>query len=547
TEAKLWIGYIDTLIKSGKPTEAKKILDLAKSKGASGKEFYKLDFQIRLMEIRTSKAGNAIGIDPPMEFQNEIRNAYLDEDYETVVWMSEKLFAFYPKCKALLNTQGQASVHLGNYAAAIRSFGMALDLDPKSPEMLNNLGHAHYKMGDNDKAIEVLKKALRKKPNYSIALNNLGIALDKKGALIQAKKYYQKAINSDLKNTQAYNNLAVSMSNCGQIDEAKRNYKRTLELDPCQVASFCNLQSLIIQSSEQENAKVSADLDFLQSRDEFKMHVLSHPKSCSLEALRLFITGDFKRCLQKVNLFHQMDSNLINKNLEPKDRRFCINYNRFIRALALEGYKYNNSADKKVFHLGESHCLSYAHRIIDIDNLSFQIVPKICFGVKAFHLGKKGNNIYKTVIKNHLHSIPRKSNVFVSIGEIDCRIDEGILEAAKKYNTSLKPLVIETVSGYLKWIRSINKSLQHRIFLLNVPAPVYSTGIRDGLNEKRAEVVQLFNEAMAQEGAANKVNIVDVYGLSKGERGFSNMLFHIDNYHLGPKALTHLQKQCAEK
>jgi hypothetical protein len=71
--------------------------------------------------------------------------------------------------------------------------------------------------------------------------------------------------------------------------------------------------------------------------------------------------------------------------------------------------------------------------------------------------------------------------------------------------------------------------------------------VGDGLNEKRAEVVQLFNEAMAQEGAANKVNIVDVYGLSKGDRGFSNMLFHIDNYHLGPKALTHLQKQCAEK
>jgi hypothetical protein len=38
-------------------------------------------------------------------------------------------------------------------------------------------------------------------------------------------------------------------------------------------------------------------------------------------------------------------------------------------------------------------------------------------------------------------------------------------------------------------------------------------------------------------------NLVDIFEFSLGEDGFSNGVFHVDNIHLGNKAITEIEKQ----
>ena len=55
-------------------------------------------------------------------------------------------------------------------------------------------------------------------------------------------------------------------------------------------------------------------------------------------------------------------------------------------------------------------------------------------------------------LKNFCDDIPSGSEVFLSFGEIDCRREEGILNYCNKYNKSIKDVVVQTVSNYVKFI-----------------------------------------------------------------------------------------------
>ena len=173
----------------------------------------------------------------------------------------------------------------------------------------------------------------------------------------------------------------------------------------------------------------------------------------------------------------------------------------------------------------------------------FRIAPMITFGGKAFHFSKRKDNAFKAITKINLASIPKGSEVLISFGEIDCRPNEGFILASTKLHQPMENLISGTVSGYLKWFAKQNRTLNHRIHFLNVPAPKYDKRYSPEKNGDVADTVALFNSQIKKQIAHYKFGMVDVYRFTLGQDGFSHGEFHLDNKHLSSKAIPEIEKQ----
>ena len=88
-----------------------------------------------------------------------------------------------------------------------------------------------------------------------------------------------------------------------------------------------------------------------------------------------------------------------------------------------------------------------------------------------------------------------------------------------------------------------NAGRRHRLYFINVPAPVYDDKLTTDLNSEVASTVALFNAALKKYSLQYGYDTVDVFKFTAGKEGFSNGLFHIDNYHLAVKAIPEIERQ----
>jgi hypothetical protein len=201
------------------------------------------------------------------------------------------------------------------------------------------------------------------------------------------------------------------------------------------------------------------------------------------------------------------------------------------------------ASENKVYHLGESHCLSYAHQNITIGGSNFKIAPRMTFGAKAFHFSRTRHDSFKAITKAHFVSLPKSSKVLLSYGEIDCRPNEGFITAARKLDKPLEDLIAETVLGYVQWFLEQNEGQSHRLYFMNVPAPTYYKELSADLNSEVAKTVALFNAVLKKYLLQHSFDLVDVFEFTVGNDGFSNGLFHVDRTHLGAQAIPEIEKQ----
>jgi len=153
------------------------------------------------------------------------------------------------------------------------------------------------------------------------------------------------------------------------------------------------------------------------------------------------------------------------------------------------------------------------------------------------------DNVYKAITKANFLTISNNSKVFLSFGEIDCRGGEGFIVASQKQNSPKEKLIHDTVSGYLEWFFNLNKQKNHKIYIFNVPAPVYNQRISNELNKSISDTVRTFNATLASIVRNYDFELIDVYKFTIDEKGFSNSIYHIDDHHLGSVAVTEIQKQ----
>ena len=120
---------------------------------------------------------------------------------------------------------------------------------------------------------------------------------------------------------------------------------------------------------------------------------------------------------------------------------------------------------------------------------------------------------------------------------------EGIIQASDKTKKTFDKITNETVSGYVEWFFNKNIINQHIYYFFNVPAPMYDPKYSKEINNKVAGVIGLFNSSLLEKTSALKINLIDVYGPTINDKGFSNRKYHCDNIHLDIRILPLIQYQ----
>ena len=235
---------------------------------------------------------------------------------------------------------------------------------------------------------------------------------------------------------------------------------------------------------------------------------------------------------------------------EPKDLNFVKAYSSFLHSLnkmaAQESLTNNLSNKNIIYHLGESHCLSFAHRNIQIYDQKFRIKPLITVGAKAWHLTDKKHNKQKPFFISQLKKVPYNSKVFISIGEIDTRISEGIITFHQKSKKDLNEIIKETVYGYVSFIEKFLESKQIEKFYFSIHAPYQIRENQDYNSElelKRIEVIKTFNNYLEKYTKEFNSKFVDTFSFTCDEKGESNKKYMIDPTHLSPEALPIIEKK----
>ena len=178
--AQYWLSYIDAFIKLDRMVEAKAVFDQAKSKGAKGDGFDKLEERFGSSGSKSSDAQN-----PSQAQIQSLINLHTQAQYEEGLSQASQLLIEFPKSVILYNIIGAVNQGMGKLDEAIAAYNKALTLKPDYAEAYNNMGNALNKQGKFDEAIEAYTKAHSIKPDYAEAHYNRGLAF------LIAKDFYQ--------------------------------------------------------------------------------------------------------------------------------------------------------------------------------------------------------------------------------------------------------------------------------------------------------------------------------------------------------------------
>ncbi len=425
----------------------------------------------------------------------------------------------------------------GDLDAALYNHNQALKIKPDFADAHNNIGIILQKKGDYNAAIVSYKAAIKVKADFSTAYNNMGLAFKGIGDPDAAIESFKQAIKFKTDFAEPYNNMGNALiEEKGELDAAITSYHQALKIKPFYPSCFMNLFSLVLQVSDKEVNDLYID-------ESLQQNLSRNPKHQIHKSINHFINGNLGLSKEYLRKYHELVKTSETDVLESKDKDFCNGYFNFISSLIEKSLTPKKNHGSSIYHVGESHCLSFSHSVLSLNNQPYSIEPRITFGAKAFHFSGQGVNSFKAITKRNLNKIPRGSKVFVSVGEIDCRVNEGILKAVEKIGGPIEKIVDETVDGYVSWFLSENIVNQHSYFFFNVPAPVWKPDQSGAMNAKHADVVLRFNTALQKKLMSAELAMIDVYSHTKGPEGFSNHLYHCDDTHLDHRMIQHIQDQ----
>ena len=450
--------------------------------------------------------------------------------------------AINPNDAEVLLNYGNTLKNYGEFDQAIAAYAQALKIDPNSMAAQTNMGNAIEEKTEIDENVSVYARVAKLEIISAEVISFNGLCLERKGYVDAAIESHKKALIIDPTCASAFFNIGNAHLQKGELEESIDSYKNCLKFEPNFIAAFENLEQLKIQmiknlKNNKENHKFLNKMLLNLISKSLKIHIL--------RAIKFFISENYQESL---NCLYNYNSLLKDNKMEGKseqDKKFYSGYADFLNRLIA---KHPNSSvinKMKIYHIGDSHCLSYANCGLALGPNEFSIMPALTIGLKAYHLSQKNENKYKAITKYNLNSIPGQSIIFISVGEIDCRAYEGLIPTSQKTGTPLTELVQKTVSGYLTWFLNVNLTNKHKYFFFNVPAPIYREEFTLRKNQKVANVVHLFNETLKENLRKCSFGLIDVYEPTKAENGFSNNLYHCDKVHLDCRILDIIQDQIA--
>jgi tetratricopeptide (TPR) repeat protein len=287
--AQFWLSYIDTLIKLEQLANAKAVLDQAKSKGAKGDGFDKLEQRLKEFGQEPLAASKtATEVQPPQP--NILDSLKLDQAIklakkkakdgapEEAKCIYQDILAKFPKnkrasdgLKALASRpagdaskvqdppqdQLQSLINLhsqGQLQQALKQAETLVQQFPKSAVLFNIQGAVLKGLGRLDLSIEAYTKALSIKPDYAEAYNNMGNALKEQGKLEEAIEAFNKSLAIKPDYAKAYYNMGNALSDLGKLEEAIEAYNKALVIKPDNAEACYNMGNALKEQGKLEEA-----------------------------------------------------------------------------------------------------------------------------------------------------------------------------------------------------------------------------------------------------------------------------------------------------
>ena len=484
-----------------------------------------------------------------------LRPSYAEAHYNLGITLRklnrlEEAEASYARAINLNSDYAEAHFHLGGILRelgrleeAVASYTQAIALKSEFAEASNNLGVTLTELERIDDAEASLRQAIALKPDSAEAHYNLGNTLTKLGRLKDAEASYRQAVALKPDYAEAQSNLGNTLRELGRLDEAEASYTQAIELKPGFAEALINLSTLKSYMNNLEAEIISLQSVMQIDADNYGLRAGVNLALCK------FLLDDFEGSKK-----HLLSVATIQNKTSSEFKNGKIYHTYLLKILSWHEGKYfdafTRKPDKTLYVIGDSHSL-VSHQINVKNSTSIMSCKaKLIKGCKQWHLGNPNKNQYKNQFESIFSSILKSSLVLLTFGEIDCRLDSGIIRHKNKFpEKKIEEIIADTIENFLSYVTKNNWDYYHTVFIQGVPCPNIDT--RAYLEKdvtQLIEVIRKFNYELENKSRKKGFEFLDVHKLTDRGDGFSNGVWHIDGYHLSPKGMEEVwQRHAPEK
>jgi tetratricopeptide (TPR) repeat protein len=326
--------------------------------------------------------------------------------------------------------------------------------------------------------------------------------------------------------------LGGTLQELGRLNESEASYNQAIALKPDYAEA---LQNLSIVQSYMNNLEI--EIISLQNILQLDPDNYGLRAGVSL-AICKFLKGDFEDSKK-----HLLAATKIQEKTSSKFKNQKVYWKYLSDILSWHEENYFNNcnlkADKTLFVIGESHSLVSHHLRTQSSDSVMLCEAKLIKGCKQWHLGNSNKNQYKHQFESIFCTLPKHSHVLLAIGEIDCRLDSGIIKHKNKFpEKEIEEIIANTVESYLTYIVNNNYDCRHTIIIQGVPCPNIDI---ESFSEKEVtqliEVIDAFNCELKTQSKERGFGFLDTHQLTNKGDGTSNGFWHLDDIHLSPEGM----------
>ena len=489
--------------------------------------------------------------------------SYQKAQFRDAEKLASAILKRYPLHQLTWKILGSTLEQIGKLNESLDASAKSVQLAPQDPEAHNNLGVTLHALGRFEEAKASYKRALALKSNFIETHINLGNSLKELCEFEEAKMHFVQAISLNPKNEKAHNNLGLILHEMGKLQEAVASFKQALILRPNYVTAHFNFGNTLKELGKLGEAKTSylkvIELDptnfgaqqnlsnLFHYCDDMKSEITSlkyiiktDPSHHGLKAAVNLAICDFLEDHFQSSKTHLLAAKKIRdkSGTEFKNERVYLNY--LSRILEWHQHKINQPYEKQshntLYVIGESHSLVSHSLCLPGTKERFRCKAMLIKGCMQWHVGSPNQNQYKYKFEQVFKSLPIASHVLVTIGEIDCRIDTGIMKYhAKNDKKDIKKIVNDTVTSFINCLSVNNLLMKHKIIIQGVPCPSFT---KNKPVEKEpgqlAKLISQFNATLEKQAKRAEFDFMDVHAITDRGDGYSNGIWHIDSTHLSP-------------
>jgi tetratricopeptide (TPR) repeat protein len=604
SKAQYWLSYAEALLQAGLPADAGNLLRTGRAHGLNGS-------QVDALEQRIGESKSEKVLEDLNRYTPEILSRMYDEGkFSELKLITAKLIDRSPDdamprkvlaavfrkegnlpgalemmLSAVERAPGDAESHynlgiireeLGQAKAAEASYRRAVALNPGMLEAQNNLGVNLHAQGRFEEAASLLKNALGHAPDSTDTYNNLGAALKELGRFSEAEECCAKVLQMDPDSPGAHNNLGNVLKASGRMQEAEDAYLKALKLRPDHAGTFNNLGNLLQDMGRLPEAEEAyrrgiacnprfADAwnnlgNLLSYRDAVDDEMAAYAKALDLDpnnvglssavflAVRHYLASDYEKCRAMIAASAAIAGS------EAAHHKTARAYREYLqrlleRRVPAEQARQHSDEKKRIYIAGDSHSLSLHELRLVYQGEDLQATVEWIPGCKQWHLANEAVNKYKQKFEQVMRRLPPASTVLLTLGEIDCRPNEGILAVhAKHPEKSIDSIVEHTTRRYIDYVAQIMRPLGHRVIVCGVPASNPSLASAFG-EQFRAlqQLIPLFNRVLGQQAERAGFDFLDMYRETAPADDRSEAEVHLDSFHLIPEVYASAFRRMAER